>query len=332
MASGGARIEERFTGWIGRKRDSEEVLSAGRARLLAATLDGTADGIADGTADSEIRTGSLTDGDPLPPGWHWIYFNDEVAGSALADDGHERRGGFLPPIPLSKRMWAGGRLRFHAAPRLGSLVRRTSTIRSIDIKEGRSGPLAFVTVAHTLTDGDELLVEEEQDIVYLDRTPDGGTADAGPRDGAHTSEGGTPEDESGGVPPADWTESFMADEIVLFRFSALTFNAHRIHYDLPYATEGEGYPGLVVHGPLLALLLLNAGLRRTTGFRSYNPAGTRFSYRALQPVFCNEALLLRGSDASHEAAAGAGVLALHVDHPVRGTAMRASLAVFAPGD
>jgi len=143
---GGAGLDGRFTGWIGRERSSEEVLSAGRARLLAATLEG----MGEEAAGRKITTGSLSDGSPLPPGWHWIYFNDEVARSALADDGHERRGGFLPPIPLSRRMWAGGRLRFHAAPRLGRLVRRTSTIRSIDVKEGRSGPLAFVTVVSGL--------------------------------------------------------------------------------------------------------------------------------------------------------------------------------------
>ena len=254
------------------------------ARAFAATLD----------RDS----GPFSPGARLPEGWHWLHFHDPVAASRLGSDGHEARGDFLPDVPLPRRMWAGGRLRFHGPLVLGEAARRTSTIERIVPKEGRSGPLVFVTVRHEISGPDGLAVEEEQDIVYR-------------------GEGGT-----GGGPPRGWdrpegaevVERFVADEVTLFRFSALTFNGHRIHYDHPYATVVEGYPGLVVHGPLLALLLMGvAARRREAPLR-------RFEYRALAPVFQGEAIELVASPSNTASDQEAQLWAAH---PQRGPAMEA---------
>ena len=286
--------------WIGRKRTSADVLALERARKLAATLD--------------LEPGGLGPGDPLPPGWHWTCFHQAVPRSALADDGHERRGDFLPPVPLERRMWAGGRLRFLRPLRIGSSVQRVSTVRSIEEKEGRAGPLVFVTVEHRILADGGVAVKEEQDLVYLSRPE---------RRGSDESEGRRADDVETG-PAWMWSEPFTADEVTLFRFSALTFNGHRIHYDRRYATEVEGYPELVVHGPLLALSLLGAGARWAleAGGAGGGLVGWRFAYRALSPVFCHETVQLRGRSASGDARG----LELRVEHSGRGPAMRGELA------
>lgn len=291
--------------WVGRERTQDDVLSLSAARALAATLDRDPD--------------ALAAGDPLPAGWHWIFFPPLARRSDLGPDGIEARGSFLPPIPLPRRMWAGGRLRFPGTLRLGEAVRRTSTIEAVRSKQGRSGPLAFVTVRHRVANADGVAVDEEQDLVYRAEARD---RQAGPEAGrgaaargadatatAATAPGTSGADAAealGGAP--EWSEPLGTDEVMLFRFSALTFNGHRIHYDHPYATGVEGYPGLVVHGPLLALLLLDAAVRRHGGVR-----GT-FTYRAVAPVFCGEPLLIQGRGAS-----------LAVVHPERGVAMRAEV-------
>ncbi len=241
--------------------------------------------------------GALEDGDLLPPGWHWLYFNPTAPRSDLGPDGHRERGGLIPPMPLPRRMWAGGRLSFPGTLRLGTTAERRSEVLSITEKEGRSGRLLFVTVRHTVAVEDEVAVVEEQDLVYR--------------------EGGTPEGGFRGPEPPDapeWTEPLDTDPVTLFRFSALTFNGHRIHYDHPYATGVEGYPDLVVHGPLLALLLLDAGRRRT----AVTPG--RFSYRAVSPLFCGETFHLAGRRGDE-----AGESILWAAHPERGVAMRAEL-------
>ena len=241
-----------FAAWVGRQRVVRDTLHLERARKLAATLD--------------LDPVRLRAGDPLPLGWHWIYFHEAVPRSALAEDGHERRGDFLPPVPLPRRMWAGGRLDAGRPLAIGAEVERVSTIRSVDLKEGRSGSLAFVTVEHRYSDGDGVALVEEQDVVYLESKPK-----------APDRRGDTePQSES----PAALLERFTADEVTLFRFSALTFNGHRIHYDRSYTTGVEGYPGLIVHGPLQATLLLELLRRELPGARV-----TAFSFRALRPVF-----------------------------------------------
>ncbi len=276
-----------YGAWLGRRRVREEVVRPWPARALAATLDRDPEG--------------LVEGSRLPWGWHWLHFHDPVRASELGTDGHEALGRFLPDVPLERRMWAGGRIRFHAPLVLGEPARRVSTVDRITPKRGRTGTLVFVTVKHEIHGPDGLAVEEEQDIVYRS-PPERGAA-------AEPARYVAPE-------RARVVGRFRADAVTLFRFSALTFNAHRIHYDHPYATHAEGYPGLVVHGPLLALLLLDAG----AALRSGDVAA--FEYRALAPLFCDEEfeILTAPSDDSPDQE-----VQLWAAHPERGPAMEAHL-------
>lgn len=239
-----------FSTWIGRTETVQDGLSPEQARSAAATFD---DGV------TAIESGS-----PLLPLWHWFYFLPRARQSALDVDGHPQRGGFLPPIPFPRRMFAGSRLQFHQPLRLGALATRAGEIRNVVIKSGRSGSLAFVTVGYRFTQDGVLCIDEEQDIVY--REP--GAPVVAPAVVA---------------PPAPeagmWTRTVTPDARLLFRFSALTFNAHRIHYDRPYAQHDEGYPGLVVHGPLTAMLLADLVRRNTP-----RPIRT-FTFRGLAPLF-----------------------------------------------
>ena len=247
--------------WVGREEVQPDVLDPFPARGMAALLDRGPDG--------------LREGDELPECWHWLYFKTATRQSELGPDGHARRGGFLPPIPLPRRMWAGGRFRFHAPLVLGERAERRSRILAVEEKSGGTGPLVRVTVLHTLSGARGVAVEEEQDLIYREAPrPDA------PRPRTRPA----PED-------VQWRERFVPDPVILFRFSALTFNGHRIHYDHPYATREEGYPGLVVHGPLIALLLLEAAKRRT-GLRPRS-----FQYRALSPLFDHRPFSLAGRTA-----------------------------------
>lgn len=276
-----------YGAWLGGRRVREEVVRPWPARALAATLDRDPDDFVEGAR--------------LPWGWHWLHFHDAVRASGLGRDGHEALGRFLPDVPLERRMWAGGRIRFHGPLVLGEPARRVSTVDRITPKRGRTGALVFVTVKHEIHGPGGLAVEEEQDIVYRSPPAQGAGAEAVP-DAAHAG--------------ARVIGRFRADAVMLFRFSALTFNAHRIHYDLAYATEEEGYPGLVVHGPLLALLLLDAGAALRSGrVRS-------FAYRARAPLFCNEEfeILAEPSDVSPDQE-----VQLWAAHPDRGPAMEAHL-------
>nr|WP_211624996.1 MaoC family dehydratase N-terminal domain-containing protein [Paraburkholderia domus] len=236
---------------------AEDELSAFPRLAMASTLD-VEDAIA---------------GAALPPLWHWLYFLPVTPLSQVGVDGHPRRGGFLPPAPLPRRMWAGGRLSFHAPLVIGERASRTSTIVRIEQKAGRSGQLVFVTVRHRIEANGELKIEEEQDIVYRD-APQAGAPVKAPE--------AAPTDEL-------WQRTITADPVLLFRYSALTFNGHRIHYDAPYATREEGYPDLVVHGPLIATML--AGLvreeRPDAGLRS-------FSFAAVHPTFAGNPFTLCG--------------------------------------
>ena len=260
-----------YQDWIGKTRDAEDALDLTRARALQAALD-------------DPRT-ALGAGDPLPPLWHWIYFWEVAATASLGPDGHTARGEFLPPIPLPRRMWAGGRVEFNAPLALGEACRRRSTIAKVEEKQGRSGPLAFVTVRHELTqDGGDPALIEEHDIVYREA----------PAGNAPPPQGQTA--------PADaaWREELTPGPVLLFRYSALTFNGHRIHYDADYAREVEGYPDLVVHGPLMATLLLNAAERAT------DTPPRRFSFRVLKPAFAGRPLILAGKGEDLWVADGAG--------------------------
>jgi 3-methylfumaryl-CoA hydratase len=241
---------EDYAAWIGQTETVEDDISLAPALAAAATLDDTATQLGKGSA--------------LPPLWHWFYFLPKAPQSRLGDDGHPQRGGFIPPIPYPRRMFAGARLRFHRPLVIGQPARREGVIRNVVQKSGRSGSLGFVTVGYSFHQQGELCIDEEQDIVY--REP-------GPLVPAPQPIELPP------VPVGAWSRTVTPDPRLLFRFSALTFNAHRIHYDRPYAISEEGYPGLVVHGPLTAMLLLELVCSNTT----QRIAG--FSFRGQAPLF-----------------------------------------------
>ena len=204
------------------------------------------------------------EGDPVPPSFHWALFPPLTRQSELGPDGHARRGGFLPPVPLPRRMWAGSRIEFRRPLRVGERVEQTSRIDKVEQKSGRAGALCFVTVRHTVTGAGGLAIEEEQDLVY--REP--------PRAGAAGALA-APEP----APRGAWRREIVPDDVLLFRYSALTFNGHRIHYDRRYVTTEEGYAGLVVHGPLIATLLLDLVRRQLP-----DAAVQRFRFKALRPT------------------------------------------------
>lgn len=205
----------------------------------------------------------------LPPLGHWAYFVGWPRQSRLGSDGHELRGGFLPPIALPRRMLAGVRLRFERPLRLGDTIRKRSRIDSITPKQGRSGPLYFVTVSHEISGPDGVAIHEEQTIVYRDMAPPGTASETAP-------------DVDKTFPEAEAAYRFEPDPILLFRFSSITGNSHRIHYDRSYAMETEGYPGLVVHGPLQAMLLLDC-LRRYLDDPLSNLR--EYSFQSRSPLF-----------------------------------------------
>jgi 3-methylfumaryl-CoA hydratase len=254
-----------FGAWIGRTETTDDPMAVTQARAAAAMFD-------DASA-------VLDDGSPLPPLWHWFYFLPRAPQSQLDDDGHPKRGGFLPPIPYPRRMFAGSTLRFHRPLQLGRPARRHATITDVAMKSGRSGSLAFVTVALRFEQDGALCVDEEQQIVY--REP--GAAVPAPAEAAWPA-----------LPDGAWSRLVMPDPRLLFRFSALTFNAHRIHYDRDYANRVEGYPGLVVHGPLTAMLLADLAARQ-----SGRPV-TAFSFRGLAPLFDLAPFRLVGTAAGSE--------------------------------
>jgi len=234
--------------WIGREETRTDIVTAAPMAALAATLD--------------FDQPYPEPGDPLPPLWHWLYFLPIHRESELGTDGHAKRGGFLPPVDLPRRMWAGGRLEFHVPLQAGERITRRSRIADVRFKEGRTGPLVFVLVRHEIAGAAGIAITEEHDIVYRGHGRVG--AAAPPL----------------APPDATWERVVHPDDVLLFRYSALTFNGHRIHYDRRYATEVEGYPGLVVHGPLLATLLADLVRRNAPSARA-----ERFEFRAVNPVF-----------------------------------------------
>lgn len=260
-------MRQPLTDWIGRQEATDDRITAAPLTGWRATLD--------------KPDGPAQDGEVLPPLGHWLYFLPRARASDIGPDGHPRRGGFLPPVGLPRRMWAGGRVRFHQPLRVGEAVRRVSTIKDVREKHGRSGALVFVVVEHRIHGPGGLAVVEEHDIVYRD-PPAADTPPPLPR----------PCDK-----PAVWHEPMRADPVLLFRYSALTFNGHRIHYDRTYAVEEEGYPGLVVHGPLIATLLADLAARHAGG----RPL-TRFDYRVERPIFDVDPFSLNGAPVGARAA------------------------------
>jgi len=240
-------MSDDFSAWIGRSQKIMDRLEPARSNALLKAL-----------GRDEIRH----NGDPLPLLHHWLYFWDVQPPEKLGVDGHPAKGGFLPPVPLPRRMWASGKLEFHQPLKLGDVVTKTSTIEAVTEKSGRSGTLVFVTVRHELDAGNGLAISEVQDLVYRE---------------AATSALPAPDPQP--APAAAWSETVQPDPVLLFRYSALTMNGHRIHYDRPYATAEEYYPALVVHGPLQATLLI--GLAE----RNLSAPIVRFAFRGQQPAF-----------------------------------------------
>lgn len=244
-----------FSDWIGSSESFEDQVSLPRVRALAAML---------GQDPQHIP-------EFLPPLWHWGFAYEPVTPGLVGDDGHPLRGGFLPPVSLRRRMRAGGRVEILGELAIGAGIRRVSTVTTVDEKVGRTGPLAFVTVEHRIqVEGQEVIHEEER-MVYTDSTP------SPMSDPSET----TPS------PPGSWQQTLKTDPVLAFVFSALTGNAHRIHYDERYATEVEGYGGLVVQGPLIALLLAELA-------REHGAIAKVFEYRAIHPFLVGETIHLAG--------------------------------------
>lgn len=245
--------------WIGREETVSDVVSEDLARKVAATF---------GTSVSGVRESGI-----LPPLAHFCLGQTAVTTGLLGSDGHPQKGGFLPDVPLPRRMWAGGQVTFHADLRVGDGVTRTSKIADLQYKHGRSGALVFVTVEHSIRAGAGTVVEETQDIVFREA--------AAPN---------TPAPTAAAAPEGRHREQIDVSSILLFRYSALTFNSHRIHYDRRYAMAEEGYPGLVVHGPLQATLL--AIFAETLG----NARLKSFSFRSQSALYDLDPLVMHASE------------------------------------
>lgn len=258
MATTAVNIEH-LREWIGKSESREDRVTLTPMAALSATLD---------RDDAFPR-----EGDALPPLWHWLYFLPIHRQSELGADGHPKRGGFIPPVPLPRRMFAGGRQQFHRPLRAGEAISRVSRIADVSHKMGRNGPLVFVLVRHEISNEEGLALVEEHDIVYREHPRSG--------EGVQHAQGAPAE--------ASWTREVFTDAVMLFRYSALTFNPHRIHYDLRYCMEAEGYPGLVVHGPLIATLLADLLRRNIPAARV-----TNFSFRAVRPLFDTHAFSVNG--------------------------------------
>jgi 3-methylfumaryl-CoA hydratase len=248
--------------WIGRSETVQDTVTATPYAALSATLD----------QPDTLRPAA---GTPLPPLWHWLYFLPIHAQSDIGPDGHAKRGGFMPPVPLPRRMWAGSDFEFHEPLRVGDALSRTSTIIDVQEKSGRTGSLIFVKVRHEIrcNGTEKVALAEHHNIVYRAAA------------------------EPGDLPPAPqaapvesaWQRQIVPDDVLLFRYSALTFNGHRIHYDRKYVTEVEGYPGLIVHGPLIATLLMDLLRRQQPEARVL-----RFEFKAVRPTFDTHAFSVHG--------------------------------------
>lgn len=263
-------LVENFDDWVGNEVKSYDTIDSHRMSGLRAALD---------YKDSKLKKGA-----ELPPCWQWIFCTETVAQSNLGSDGHPVKGTFLPHISLPRRMWAGSRLTFHSPLTLCDQVCKRSKVVSITSKVGKSGELVFVLLSHKWFVGERMVIEEEQDIVFRE---------APSKDGPPTIK----TNQSPAI-PSKWTREIVPDSVLLFRYSALTFNSHRIHYDQRYCVQEEGYPGLVVHGPLIATLMVDS-------FQRNNPDSTitKFSFRAISPLFEGQKFYLKGNFRTEKGAA-----------------------------
>jgi 3-methylfumaryl-CoA hydratase len=275
-------LSEPWADWLGRQVTLDDEANAATMQRLAALLDGPA---------------AQRDPEFVPPLGHWLMFLPEEPQSGLGIDGHPKRGGFLPPIELPNRLWAGSTVRFHRPIAVGSRVQKRSTIASIESKNGRSGPIAFVSLQHEIRVGDAIAIEEKQDIAF------------------RTQVAASPAAAAPDLRVPERTRTLVPDPTQLFRYSALTFNAHRIHYDAPYARDVEGHPGLVVHGPyIIATLLVDHLLRIEPGL-----AIARFRCQAKRPAYAGSPLhlhLLRDGPSHWQLWASSADGAVHMDAEV----------------
>ena len=251
--------------WTGRTETTHDVATVVPFAALAATLDWPT------TAGAQRPSA----GTPLPLLWHWLYFLPIYRQAEIGPDGHAQRGGFMPPVPLPRRMWAASDFVFREPLCVGDTLSRTSTIADVQEKTGRTGSLIFVQVRHELrrNGADAVALTENQHIVYRAAAAPG---DVAPPPTAAPAQ-------------SAWERRIVPDDVLLFRYSALTFNGHRIHYDRKYATEVEGYPGLVVHGPLIATLLMDL-LRRELP----DAVVRTFTFKAVRPTFDIHAFSVHG--------------------------------------
>ena len=251
--------------WIGRTEEKTDIVTAHLVAGLRSAL--------------FLDIGKPKEGDAAPFTAHWCLTLPVVPLSEVGPDGHPNRGGFLPPVPLPRRMWAGGAINITEPLRVGDAVTRTSTIKDLTLKSGSTGLLCFVSVDHVFKTPRGVAIRERHDIVYREMPAGGANA--------------APAKPPAAPAAATYSERHFADPVLLFRYSALTFNGHRIHYDRDYVTKVEGYPGLIVHGPLQAALLIELAAK----LRGGKPPAT-FVYRGLQPLFDGSEFSVNASDIS----------------------------------
>jgi 3-methylfumaryl-CoA hydratase len=257
-----AALDPGLAGWVGRSATAHDIVTPAMVDGLHATL------------DHDLPP--AREGDPAPQGIHWLCATPKVRARDIGDDGHPHLGLLLPPVKLPRRMWAGSAIDFRRPIRAGEQIERRSTIASITPKTGSAGPLVFVEVEHAVYASTELALNECHTIVFR------GPPDSSQRGGSDAKTGS-------GETPAEFSRTLRPDPVMLFRYSALTFNAHRIHYDYPYVTQVEGYLGLIVHGPLIATLLLDLAASEYG-----DNALKRFSFRGVAPAYGDELLSLEG--------------------------------------
>jgi 3-methylfumaryl-CoA hydratase len=267
---------------IGRREHVSDTLDLRQARLMQLTFD---------------HSPTLEKGDPLPPLWHYLYCNPQIKASDLGVDGHEKLGRFLPDFGLPRRMWAGGSVTIEKPLLLGEVVEKNSTIRAVEEKNGRTGRLCFVTVDHDFSVAGEHRLCETQNVVYSEAP----------------APGSSPPSDTLAPQDATFSRVVTPDPVLLFRYSALIFYSHRIHYDADYTRAEEGYPGLVVHGPLIATLLVQLGLERLGSQKLHS-----FDIRAMSPLFVTAPFTLEGRETSDG-------LALWARAPDGNTAMTVTL-------
>jgi 3-methylfumaryl-CoA hydratase len=290
---------EELSAWVGRTQRTTETLDARLVRWLAATLD-------------RMDLLDARDGAALPPAWHWAFFNAVEPMSLLGRDGHPRKGSFLPPTTQPRRMWAGSRLHWLGEMKVGQAIERVSTILKCEAKRGRTGDMVLVTVGHQFRAGEALLLDEQHDIVYRDEAAD---------DERRALAGLAAQARAGNVQferRGEIVREVDVGPVQMFRYSAATFNGHRIHYDRDYAREVEGYPGLVVHGPLIATMLLEFLQAQVAPGRRVE----RFEFRALRPTFDIAPFALHASPPAAD-----GTVTLWSTNNVGAVAMQASATV-----